>query len=189
MKKLNCLWGFALVLLAAPVAATTLSFAAPAAAVQVGDTFTLDVLVEQVPDLYAFQFDLAFDPTLVQAGAVMEGDFLSAGGRATFFLPGAIDNIAGTVSFTANTLVGPGPVVSGDGIVVHLTFNALAPGHSDMTFGNVILLDSSLAELATTAIDGAIVVTAVPEPASAALFGLGLAALAAGAWRRMPARR
>ncbi|KQV52609.1 hypothetical protein ASC95_07210 [Pelomonas sp. Root1217] len=173
-----------LAMLAAPVSATTLSFAAPAPAVQVGDTFTLDVLVADAPDLYAFQFDIAFDPAIVQANTVQEGDFLSAGGRATFFLPGTIDNSAGTVSFTANTLAGPGPGVSGDGLIVHLSFHALAAGQSSLSFGNVVLLDSALMEVATTHMAGAISVASVPEPASVALFGIGLAVLTAGARRR-----
>lgn len=185
MTKLTCLWGLVLALLAAPVSATTLSVAAPPAAVQVGDTFTLDVLVAQAPDLYAFQFDLAFDPAILQANAVLEGGFLSAGGRATFFMPGSIDNGAGTVTFTANTLVGPGPAVTGGGLLVHLSFQALAPGQSTLSLGNVVLLDSAFAELATTSMDGAINVTSVPEPASLALFGIGLAAITAGARRRM----
>jgi hypothetical protein len=189
MTKLTCLWGMVLALLATPISATTLSFTAPAAVVRVGDTFPLDVLVAQAPALYAFQFDIAFDPAIVQANTVLEGGFLSAGGRATFFLPGTIDNIAGTVSFTAGTLVGPGPAVTGDGLVVHLSFQALAPGHSELSFGNVVLLDSALAELATTSMNGAIHVTSVPEPASVALFGLGLAVLTAGARRRLRNRR
>ena len=95
MKKLTCLWGIVLALLVAPASATTLSFAGDPAAVQVGETFTLDVLVAESTDLYAFQFDIAFDPAIIQADAVLEGGFLSAGGQATFFMPGSIDNIAG----------------------------------------------------------------------------------------------
>ncbi len=35
-------------------------------------------------------------------------------------MPGTVDNIAGTVSFTANTLVGTGPAVTGGGVIMHL---------------------------------------------------------------------
>lgn len=184
MTKLTVLCRIVLALLAAPAAATTLSFAPPPATVQVGDAFTLDVLVADAADLYAFQFDLAFDPTLVQVDTVAEGGFLSAGGQATSFMPGALDNLMGTVSFTAGTRVGPVPGATGDGLIVRLSFHALAPGQSDLSFGNVLLLDSALAELAATPVAGTISVTSVPEPAAVALFSLGLAALVAGARRR-----
>lgn len=185
IKLLTGLCAVALALLVAPAPAATLSFTTPPAAVRPGDSFTLDVLVAEVVDLYAFQFDIAFDPAILQASPVLEGDFLSAGGRATLFWPGSIDNLAGTVSFTANTLVGPGPGVSGDGWVVHLSFQALTAGRSELSFGNVVLLDSALADITTTPMGSAINVSSVPEPASLALFGIGLAVLTAAARRQL----
>lgn len=187
MKQTFFLWGIVLALLAAPASATTLSLAADPTAKHVGDTFTWDVLVADASDLYGFQFDVAFDPTIVRVNAVLEGDFLTAGGRATSFVPGTIDNIAGTVSFTANTLLGAGAGVTGDGVVVHLLFQALGVGRSDLVFGNVVLLDSALAEIATTPVGGAINVASVPEPASGGLLGVGLAVLTAAVRRRQHA--
>src|SRR5438552_3229417 len=59
-------------------------------------------------DVYAFQFDLAYNPSVIQLADVVEGPFLPMGGT-TFFLPGTIDNTAGTVTSVADTLVGPVP--------------------------------------------------------------------------------
>jgi hypothetical protein len=178
-------WGLALGL--APAGATTISLDPHPAAVQVGDSFEWQVHITDAADLYAFQFDVMFDPLRVQAQEVLEGDFLSADGAATFFLPGAIDNTAGTVSFTANTLLGPGPGVTGDGLLVRLLFQAIGAGPSELQFGDVVLLDSALTQFDVVATGGAIDVSAqasVPEPASALLIAGGLAVLTAGARRR-----
>ena len=46
--------------------------------VRVGDTFTLNLNAEKVTDLAGWQFDLAFDPDVLEAVEVSEGDFLKA---------------------------------------------------------------------------------------------------------------
>jgi hypothetical protein len=73
---------------------------------------------------------------------------------------------------------------TGSGVLLRLSFQAVAAGHSDLALNNVVLLDSPLAELQTASIDGTIDVSAVPEPASAALLGMGLAVLTAKVRRR-----
>lgn len=172
---------------AGPVAATTVSLVADPAAVPVGGGFAVDVHVADVTDLFAFQFDLAFDPAVVQASAVLEGGFLASGGGATSFIPGSIDNLAGTVSFTANTLLGPAGGASGDGVIVRLLFQALAGGQSELLLDNLVLLDGALADIDATVSSGRITVAVpgtVPEPASAMLAAIALAALGARARRR-----
>src|ERR1019366_6371228 len=58
--------------------------------VNVGDGFSLDVGVD-ITDLYAFQFDLSFNPAVLSATSITEGLFLPTGG-STFFISGDIDN-------------------------------------------------------------------------------------------------
>jgi len=50
--------------------------------VNVGQSFTLDVDITGVTDLFAFQFDVAFESALLMATAVNEGAFLPAGAAA-----------------------------------------------------------------------------------------------------------
>lgn len=177
---------------AGPAPATTVSLVADPAAVPVGGSFAVDVHVADVTDLFAFQFDLAFDPAVVQASAVLEGGFLASGGGVTSFIPGSIDNGAGTVSFTANTLLGPAGAASGDGVIVRLLFQALAEGHSELLLGNLVLLDAALADIDATVGSGRVTVAApnaVPEPASALLAAFALAALGAKTSRRSAGAR
>ena len=54
----------------------------------VGDTFTLDIIVEDVVDLAGWQIDIAFNPQVLGAVSVTEGDFLSKEGGNTLFLQG-----------------------------------------------------------------------------------------------------
>lgn len=140
----------------------------------VGSPVDLNVEVTDVTDLYAFQFDLAFDPAVLSATSITEGAFLSSGG-GTVFIPGAIDNALGTITFTAGTLLGSGPGVSGSGFLAEIQFEALSAGTSSISVSNVVLLDSASADITAVMEDGSVRI-AVPEPSSGLLLGFGLAA-------------
>jgi hypothetical protein len=181
----------ALLVLPALSAAATQVLLAPAAInVTVADPFAVDVRVADAPGLYSFQFDLAFDPALMQLEAVLEGDFLIAGGAPTSFIAGTIDNTAGTLLFTANSLFGPGPGVSGDGVLARLLFKASAAGQGVLTLDKVLLLDAALNEIDAVSVNGAIDIalpSPVPEPPPVALAALAL--LVGWGWRQWLASR
>jgi hypothetical protein len=140
-----------------------------------GNSFAVDVNIANVSDLYAFQFDITFNPSILSALPVMERSFLPSGG-STFFLPGTIDNTSGTISFIADTLIGSIPGVSGSGTLAILDFTALAAGTSPINILNVSLLDSTLSPISSTTVNGNANVggQAVPEPSSLLLLGTGL---------------
>lgn len=142
-----------------------------------GSPVGLNVLIGGAADLYAYQFTLNFNPSVLQVTGVSEGAFLSAGGT-TFFGPGTINNTLGTISFAFNTLIGELPGVSGSGVLAHIDFSTVAAGTSALTFADVILLNSQLGEVAAQMQNRSLVVAAIPEPAALVLFGLGLAGLA-----------
>jgi general secretion pathway protein D len=123
-------------------------------------------MVSSVSDLTAFQFDISFDPAVLAAAGIAEGAFLSSGGT-TFFSPGDIDNTAGLISFTAGTLLGPGAGVNGSGTLASLNFDAIALGTSPIALSNVILIDSTLAEIPSAVSGGSVRVTVIPEPGPA----------------------
>jgi hypothetical protein len=127
----------AVVCAASPASALpVLSFVNTPATITAGQTFTVDIGVgltsadtsDDVLDLVAFQFGILFDPLLVEAVSVSEGSFLASGGGTTLFLPGAIDNTAGNITFNAGVLDAPFPGVSGAGTLMSLQLLALANG-------------------------------------------------------------
>lgn len=175
---------FALCALAAQaaLAVPTLSVAvAPNPAVP-GSTVAVEVRIADVADLYAYQFSLAFNPAVLQASAVTEASFLTSGGGTTFFDGGAINNSAGTISFTFDSLIGPVAGVSGSGALVRIGFGVAAPGTSTLAFSDVLFIDSNLNDITVQVANGS--VQAVPEPSTLAMLGVGLLAVAGGAWRR-----
>lgn len=160
-----------------------LSVSSPAS-VSPDDMFVVDVNISGASDLYAFQLDLAFDPTLLEATSVSEGTFLNGGVPGnTFFIPGTIDNTGGTVSLNADSLLGPPPGVDGDGTLLVFDFTALSPGTSALTIENELLVDSGGNIISDTTVPGSVTVEggsqAVPEPSSLLLLLVGVLTLAA----------
>ena len=99
--------------------------------IHTGDTFTLDIRAENITNLAGWQFDIAFDPTLLEAINVTEGDFLKIDGGSTFFQGGSIDNAAGKIGgLSAARLSIQG--VSGTGTLLQVRFKAKAAGETEL---------------------------------------------------------
>jgi len=141
-----------------------------------GSPVTLQVLISQITDLYAFQFSLSYNPAVLQATSVTEGAFLPTGG-GTSFDDGTTDNTLGKVSFVADSLSGFVPGVTGNGVLASITFNVIAPGTSVLTFSDLLFLDSTLSDITVAGQSG--ILTAVPEPQAMLLMALGVAGLLA----------
>lgn len=141
-----------------------------------GSPVVLSVLISGIADLYAFQYTLSFNAAVLQATGVTEGSFLSSRGN-TYFDGGSIDNTAGKVSLSFDSLIGPGAGASGNGMLARIAFNVINTGTSTLAFSDVLFLDSALNTITVQA-DSRVLV-AVPEPAALALFCLGLAGLSA----------
>lgn len=176
----------ALSALAAPALAAdpVLSISATPDPAQQGNGVSLQVLISGVADLYAYQFSLSFDAGLLQAVSVTEGAFLGTGG-STFADGGVIDNTAGTLTLTFNTLLGPLPGVSGSGTLATIHMNAIGTGTSALSFtaADTLFLNSNGDTITMQLVDRTLQVAAVvPEPSSYLLLGAGIAGLAA--WRR-----
>jgi len=149
-----------------------------------GSSLTLSVKVEELVDLFAFQYSLSFNPSVLQAVSVSEGSFLSVGG-ATFYGAGTIDNTGGSIISTFNSLLGAVPGVSGNGLLSTVVFNVTGLGLSNFGFSDVDFLNSNLASLQLQVQGGSVQAVLVPEPSTYLLFGVGLAGLAFAQRRRL----
>ena len=100
-----------------------------------GDTFTLDIRAENVIDFAGWQFNITFDPKVLEAIEVSEGDFLKTSGGTTFFRKGTIDNTIGKITgLSATRLNADG--VTGTGTLLSLTFTAKTSGETRLVLHN-----------------------------------------------------
>src|ERR1700730_8096691 len=146
---------------------------AGSATVHVGDVFTIPISIANTTDLFAWQFDLSFKPSIVHALAVTEGPFMSSFGT-TLFTPGVIDNGSGLISLVADFFVDLPPDPSGSGVLANIQFQALAVGVSPLTLSNVFLNLLDVSSETFDVVNGR--VTVVPGPPPLTFLGPGLAA-------------
>lgn len=163
--------------------AATVSVSPTSSNVLLGSNVTVDIGIVGGMDLYAFQFDLAFEGSILNVSSVEESSFFASGGN---FYPGAIDNLGGTITFIVNSLSGLSPGVSGSGRLASVSFDTVASGISAIQISNLLLLDSSLEEMSITAINQGevnVVISDVPEPSTVVPLVILAFALARKAWK------
>jgi hypothetical protein len=173
----------------APAVALPLTVVPSSTTVAVGDIFSLNIgIADVVPDLFAYQLDVAFDAVILRVDSVSDGAFLTSNGGISLFggaLVLVLDNSTGTITIL-DSLLGPTPPATGaigSGVLATINFTALAAGFSGIGFSNVILEDSNRNLLTADITDGRVEVTSdtpVPEPGTCSLVALGLACL----WRK-----
>jgi Cohesin domain len=112
--------------------------------VQLGDTVSIDVAVEDATGLAAFEFRVTYDPSVLKLNGITRTDFLASTGRPVTCPP--IDEEAAKKitdawfgCATLNTTAGP--PVSGSGVLAHISFSAVGPGLTYLTFVKLQLAD------------------------------------------------
>ena len=140
--------------------------------VGVGNTVTVNVVVENVTDLLGYEVHLTYDPIYVD---VEDADTAKTGVQiqpGTFVPPemtlrNEVNLASGNIDF-AITAINPDSAASGNGTLAVITFRGKTPGTSPVIFSEVILI-SSTDEIATGTQDGQVVVTSqvTTEPPTA----------------------
>jgi hypothetical protein len=114
------------------------------------DAVTVEVMADNVTDLYGMEFLLNFDPAIVSvldANPQQEGIQVKAGTLLPesqgFVVINQADTDTGKIAF-AMTLLNPAPAVSGSGSLARITFNIKQPTASQVNIEDVKLVSIDL---------------------------------------------
>jgi hypothetical protein len=108
-------------------------------------TFSVPIEITGAADLMTWQFDLAFNPSDLQAISVSEGPFISGGGQfLTLFVPGVIDNSSGLISLIAGGYLDLPPGPSGNGTLATVEFSVLGTGNSPVRVNNASVFQGDI---------------------------------------------
>ena len=111
------------------------SFSTDATEFEVGDTFTLSLNTANVTDLTGWQADLTFNPAVLEATQVSEGDFLKQNDGATFFQEGTIQNRTGKIIGLKSVQLSRGKGFP-HGTLLSVNFTVIGKGNSRVTLEN-----------------------------------------------------
>ena len=146
------------------------SVSAPTQPVSSGAQFTVNITVQPNNSIAGAQFNLSFNPSLVTANSVSEGNLLKQNGASTYFSPGQIDNNAGTISGVAGAITTPGQTVSASGTFAVITFTAgSAMGTCSLTLSNVIIGDINGQAVPVSTSNGQVLTNGLPTITTASL--------------------
>jgi hypothetical protein len=138
----------------AEAASETLSLSFPDSnVVRVGDTFEVDVDLSGAVNLGGFEFDLGYDPNVVQVDHVYMGNGLDAQDRTVGQL-GPRDVHASTVAFGGYSY-GSGAGSNG-GLMAHVIMTAVGEGTSSLTLQNAHTADTAAQPMTPTLSSGSV---------------------------------
>ena len=109
---------------------------------EAGQACSINVVIENVYNLGAFQFDVVYNTDVVHGDGVLMGPFLSSTGRTVIPVGPEIDNanISGKLTFGGATFGGmAGP--DGSGLLATLIFTTQASGSTQLELQNVQVSD------------------------------------------------
>ena len=129
------------------VCANTIYVSPSTVSVSRGDSFEILVNAStSTSDIYAVQFDLNYDSSILTLDSVSEGEFFSSDGATTIFNYssfgfGFADNV---LNVRNETYESPTPGITGDGSVAVFSFTASTAGTSAITLSNVLWMNSTI---------------------------------------------
>ena len=140
----------------------------PSRFLAVNESFDQKIWIKDVDDLSAWQMDITFNPAILEARVVIQGDFLKDGGYVPFFRH-TIDNSTGKIT-ARQARIGrenkpPYPLVSspfgvnGTGELLTITFRVLEFAEESLGLHNVQLSNSGENRISYYSVINPVVVT------------------------------
>jgi len=134
-----------------------------------GESFTLNVTIQDVTDLYSYEFKLGFDSGILAVTSVDQGPFLT-GPLGTLFYP----QLKPTYVYVAHLILGGYPGVSGSGVLCSITFDVIDTGACALNLYDSIMLNSTVGELPHDTAGGYFSTSAPPQyPLTISVVGSG----------------
>lgn len=127
--------------------------------VRVCEQFTVDMNIADVVNLTGWEFNITFNPNLVECISVEEGPFLKSAGITIWAY--VINNTAGCVYGLDSIMIGGG--ASGSGTLANVTFHCLGKGDTYLTFVDTYLVDSNFDPIPHNTVDGYVEQRWIPE--------------------------
>ena len=124
-----------------------------------GQEFTITINVSSGGEIYAGQFYLWFNSSILEALDIAEGNFLKQDGAGTSFPIGVtINNSLGKIGF-ANTRLVVEKGVTGEGSLAIVNFKAKSSGSTTLNLENVKIVNPELQEINVSLVNGKVVVS------------------------------
>jgi len=133
-----------------------------------GENFTIEIKIDpNSAEIYAVQYDLYFNPDILNATSQSQGNFLSQDGANTFVLVNEINNTIGKIEYV-ETRMGVEEGVKEAGVLSSISFKVIGTGTSGLNLSNVILSDPNPSPIEATIVSGKVDVSAPATPATTA---------------------
>ena len=120
--------------------ATSLAVVEPCASAQVGDKFEVDLVIQDVADLLAWEIGLSYDPAVLEVQDRDVQMFQAANtGSSVLDISGETPDSSGRYTLSAVDTADPSRPDSGSGVLARITFKAIAEGTSPISLEKVDL--------------------------------------------------
>jgi len=126
----------------APPAATRLLLRPEAIVTQPGASFSVQLEIQNARGLFSAAFRVKFDPRLLRLNEIQAGGLLSGDGKQIVFTRNVLNDV-GEAIVNLNRAPGAGGV-SGSGALAVLSFQAIGPGLTSVSFPGLTLRDYQL---------------------------------------------